>query len=95
MAFILILCHCVVVLFELCIDNNQIHFFFFFFFCLPPRSLLMACLSEKHIFKLVWPKLGTHVSAGISSLSARAQVNNWLGCGELTDRGFSVAPHPP
>ena len=24
--------------------------------------------------------------------SARAQANNWLGCGELT--GFSVAPHP-
>ena len=31
MAFILILCHCIVVLFELCIDNNQIQIFFFFF----------------------------------------------------------------
>ena len=26
----LILCHCIVVLFELCIDNNQIQIFFFF-----------------------------------------------------------------
>ena len=55
MAFILILCHCIVVLFELCIDNNQIQIFFFFFFLPATRSLLMACLSEKHIFKLVWP----------------------------------------
>ena len=30
MAFILILCHCIVVLLELCIDNNQIQIFFFF-----------------------------------------------------------------
>ena len=28
MAFILILCHCIVVLFELCIDNNHIQIFF-------------------------------------------------------------------
>ena len=34
-AFILILCHCIVVLFELCIDNNQIQIFFFFFACHP------------------------------------------------------------
>ena len=64
MAFILILCHCIVVLFELCIDNNQIQFFFFFFFACHPGhgmpvretyiQICMALLEEEITFMQIY-----------------------------------------
>ena len=84
MAFILILCHCIVVLLELCIDNNQIQIFFFFF--LPATRVSFDGMPVRE----------TYIQIGMALCGARSgspqdlSPDLWIGVMEWHFHSFGI-----